>query len=81
MNALLLKAQTWFTELEIKTEERNNYPSNGQTCLAVNRDDVDKLCGIDVVYDIFLNELRTALGTNKFCLVGKDNDWLYIDTF
>ena len=81
MNALLLKAQTWFTELEIKTEERNNYPSNGQTCLAVNRDDVDKLCGIGVIYDIFLNELRTALGTNKFSLVGKDLEWLYIDTF
>ena len=54
-------------------------PSNNT--LAVNRDDIDKLCGVGVVYDIFLNELRSAIGTNKFSLVGKDMEWLYIDTF
>ena len=80
MNALLTKAQTWFTELEIKTKECEDtglYPAS----LMVNRDDIDKLCGIGVVYDIFLNELRTAIGTNKFSLIDKDLKWIYIDTF
>lgn len=76
MNALLTKAQTWFAELEIRTMD---CPSNNT--LAVNRDDIDKLCGVGVVYDIFLNELRSAMGTNKFSLVAKDREWLYIDTF
>lgn len=79
MNASLNRAQTWFTELEIKTEERNNYPSAGQTCLAVNRGDIDNFLGVD--YESLVNELRISLGTNKFSLIGKDLEWLYIDTF
>ena len=81
MNALLNRAQFWFRELGITTEERENFPEPGRTCLAVSRNGIDDLCGIGVVYDTVVNELRTSLGTNKFSLVSKDLEWLYIDTF
>ena len=81
MNALLEKANKWLTELGIRTEVKENFPVSGQTCIAVNRDDVDSLCGIGVVYEEFLNELRSALNTNKFTWVQKDLTWLYLDTF
>ena len=75
MNASLEKAQKWLTELGIRTEV------SAANTLAVNRDDIDNLCGIGVVYEEFLNELRSALGSNKFTWVGKDLSWLYLDTF
>jgi hypothetical protein len=72
MNALLDKAEKWLTELGIRVQAR-------PTCLMVNRDDIDSLCGIGVVYDEFLKELREALGTNKYYWSAKDREWLYLD--
>jgi hypothetical protein len=72
MNALIEKAKIWLNELGIRTEDR---PTN----LAVNRDDIDALCGIGVVYEEFLTELRSALGTNKFYWEQKDREWLYLN--
>lgn len=72
MNALLDKAEKWLTELGIRTQAR-------PTCLMVNRDDVDALCGIGIVYDGFLKEVRDALGTNKYYWSSKDREWLYLD--
>jgi hypothetical protein len=85
MNALLNRAQFWFRELEIATEERTDFPEPGRTCLAVSRAGVDNLLGClsgpIVVYDAIVDELRDAMGTNKFSLVTIDDLWIYIDTF
>ena len=81
MNALLNRAQFWFRELGVTAEERLDYPSPGHSCLAVSRDGIDDLCGIGVIYDSVIGELRGSLGTNKFSLIDKDRQWLYIDTF
>jgi hypothetical protein len=81
MNILLNRAQFWFRDLGITAEERVNFPEPGRTCLAVSRNGIDDLCGIGVVYESVVNELRSSLGSNKFSLVSKDHDWIYIDTF
>lgn len=81
MNASLNRAQFWFRELGITTEERVDFPDPGRSCLAISRNGIDDLCGIGVVYETVIDELRSALGTNKFSLVFKDLEWLYIDTF
>jgi hypothetical protein len=81
MNALLNRAQFWFRELGITTEERVDFPEPGRSCLAISRDGIDDLCGIGVVYETVINELRGAMGTNKFSLISKDREWIYIDTF
>jgi hypothetical protein len=74
MNASLVKAQTWLTELGIRT--------NPQTItLAINRDDIDALYGTVAIYDDFLNEIRSALGTNKYIWESKDREWIYLNTF
>jgi hypothetical protein len=78
LNASLEKARTWLTELGIRVEDSD---PTAVPCLKVNRDDIDSLCGIGVVYEVFLNELRSALGTNKFTWIAKDKEWLYLDTF
>lgn len=75
MKASLEKAQKWLIELGVATLPREN------GTLAVSRDDIDSLCGIGVIYEEFLNELRSALGSNKFTWVDKDREWLYLDTF
>ena len=78
LNASLEKARTWLTELGIRTEDSD---ATAVPCLKVSRDDVDNLCGIGVIYDVFLDELRSAIGTNKFTWLSKDREWLYLDTF
>ena len=81
MNASLNRAQFWFRELGITAEEKMDFPEPGKTCLAVSRNGIDDLCGIGVVYESVMVELRSSLGTNKFSLIDKDLEWLYIDTF
>lgn len=81
MNALLNRAQFWFRELGITAEEKMDFPEPGKTCLAVSRNGIDDLCGIGVIYESVMVELRSSLGTNKFSLIDKDLEWLYIDTF
>jgi hypothetical protein len=81
MNALLNRAQFWFHELGITTKEQTDFLEPGRTCLAVSRNGIDNLCGIGVVYETVVNELRGAMGTNKFSLISKDREWIYIDTF
>jgi len=81
MNALLNRAQFWFRELGVTTKESVDFPNLGRTCLAVSRNSIDDLCGIGVVYETVISELRASLGTNKFSLIDKDQEWLYIDTF
>jgi len=75
MNALLDRAGTWLTELGIKTKTCPAHP----TCLLVNRDDIDALCGAGTIYEEFLKEIREAFGTNKFYWSSKDREWLYLD--
>jgi hypothetical protein len=72
-NVQLDKAEKWFSELEIRTMA---HPS----CLWVNRDDIDKLFGIGVIYDEVLKELKSALGYTRFFWSGKDGEWLYLET-
>jgi hypothetical protein len=73
-NILLDQSKKWLTELGIRTIEQ-------QTCLLVNRDDIDNLCGIGVVYQSFLEELKTALNTKKLFWSYKDDTWLYLSSF
>ena len=69
----LERAQKWFTELEIRTKE-------GQNCLMVNRDDVDNLFGIGVIYDTVLVELKTGLNYTRYCWTYKDVQWIHLET-
>jgi len=69
----LERAQKWFTELEVRTEARQN-------CLLVNRDDIDKLFGIGVIYDTVLVELKTGLNYSRYYWTKKDREWLYLET-
>jgi hypothetical protein len=78
MNDLLIKAEKWLTELGIRTTDR-------QTVLGVNRDDMASLGATgeipETTYDNILRELRSAIGSNKFFWGGKDDDWLFLETF
>ncbi len=73
MNEALNAAEKWLTELGIRTIAR-------PTCLMVNRDDVDKLWGIGVVYDTVLNDIREGVGNKRLCFYQKDREWLYMDS-
>jgi hypothetical protein len=77
MNDLLKKAEKWLNELNIRT---NAAPAH----LMVHRDDM-LILGIDqvpeVAYDFILKEIRLAIGTNKFYWGGKDDIWMYLETF
>lgn len=75
MNMLLERANKWLSELGIRTEAETDGDS-----LKVSRDDIDSLCGIGVVYEAFLNELREALTTKKLIWTKKDNNWLWLTT-
>ena len=72
-NIQLQKAEKWFSELSVRTMTR-------PTCLMVNRDDIDKLFGIGIIYDEVLKELKEGVGYNRFCWINKDMEWLYLDT-
>ena len=74
MNVALDKAAKWLGELGIRTETT-------QSALKVNRDDVDAFFGIGVIYEEFLNELRTALDSKKLYWESKDREWLYLNSF
>jgi len=67
------RAEKWFNELEIRTIAR-------PTCLMVNRDDIDKLFGIGVIYETVLTELKNGLGYTRYYWTNKDSEWLYLET-
>jgi hypothetical protein len=46
----------------------------------VNRDDIDKLFGIGVIYDTVLVELKTGLNYSRYYWTKKDREWLYLET-
>ena len=54
----LERARTWFTELEIRTQDQGNR-------LLVNRDDIDNLFGIGTIYETVLTELKNGLGYTR----------------
>jgi len=72
MNALLVNAEKWLTELGIRTIAR-------PTCLMVNRDDVHLLCGDEANELLF--QLREALGTNKYFWATHDDNHYYLDVW
>ena len=72
-NTALDRAKKWFEELEVRTQEQNNR-------LLVNRDDIDKLFGVGVIYDAVLTELKNGLGYSRYCWAGKDHEWLFLET-
>jgi hypothetical protein len=72
-NMALERARTWFTELEIRTQDQGNR-------LLVSRDDVEKLFGFPVIYDTVLTELKNGLGYTRYCWAGKDREWLFLET-
>jgi hypothetical protein len=72
-NMALERAQKWFSELEIRTQEQGNR-------LLVNRDDVDSLFGIGTIYETVLTELKNGLGYTRYCWAGKDREWLFLET-
>jgi hypothetical protein len=72
-NMALERAQKWFGELEIRTEAQANR-------LLVNRDDIDNLFGVGVIYDTVLAELKNGLGYTRYCWAGKDREWLFLET-
>ena len=75
-NMALERAQKWFSELDIRTEEKQN-------CLFVNRSDMlilDSTQLPEVAYDFMLKELKSALGYTRYYWAGKDDEWLYLET-
>ena len=72
-NMALERAQKWFSELEVRTGELGNR-------LLVNRDDIDNLFGVGVIYDTVLTELKNGLGYSRYCWAGKDREWLFLET-
>lgn len=73
-NMLLTKSQTWLTELGIRSELSG-------TCLKVNRDDVVNFCNDDTkAATEILNGLKEAVSTKLFW-GGKDDDYLFLESF
>ena len=75
MNDIFLqRAEKWLSELGIKTIAC-------PTCLMVSRDDIENLCGIGVIYQAFLDEMKTALDAKRLYWSHKDDNWLYLSSF
>ena len=77
MNTSLNAAEKWLNEMGIKTIAR-------PTCLMVNRNDmVNTIDGEtpEISYGLMLKELRVALNTTKIFWGGKDDDYLYLESF
>lgn len=77
MNIELSNAEKWLTELGVKTCAR-------PTCLCVSRDDMMNVTSAfneDSAYTEILAELKSALNTKKLFWGGKDDDWIYLESF
>jgi hypothetical protein len=77
MNTSLSAAEKWFGELGIKTESHGH-------ALLVSRNDMMEIAGQEdenADYAYILKELRSALNSTKLFWSGKDDDWLYLETF
>ena len=72
-NNALERAQKWFHELEVQTIAT-------PTCLMVNRNDIDNLFGVGVIYDTVLMELKKGLDYSRYCWTYKDDNWLHLET-
>jgi hypothetical protein len=72
-NLLLQRAETWLSELGIKTFAR-------PTCLLVSK---ESLKSLDISDEDILKELRIALNSTRLYLrTGElDNEWFYLDSF
>jgi hypothetical protein len=66
-NLLLVRAEKWLGELGIRTERAD-------TCLKVNRDDAE-------VFMPLLDELKKGLNSPRLCWGGKDDVWLYLESY
>jgi hypothetical protein len=73
-HSILVQAQRWLTELEVKTEMRGEQ-------LLVNRTDMVCLApgGWESQYDEVLDALRKALNQGRLFWAGKDDEWLFLD--
>jgi hypothetical protein len=77
MNAVLLeRAEKWLGELGIKTQRV-------ESMLRVNR--TDMVSAIDGTwesqYDEILGELKKALNSPRLFWNGKDDEWLYLESY
>jgi len=77
MNILLDQAEKWLKELGISTIRIDGGD------LAVSRKDMVNLLGSDEdkTYGEILKELKSGCYSNKFCWMGKDDDYLYLGCF
>jgi hypothetical protein len=71
MNTVLNACEKWLSEMNVKTIAR-------PTCLMVSRDDVVNNLGDT---DEVLKALREATSSSKLFWAGKDDDYLYLESF
>ncbi len=79
MNTLLTGAEKWLAEMGIATIEC-------PTCLMVNRTDMMNVGGSDgsdetLIHDDVLSALKKSLNTTKIFWAGKDDNYLYLESF
>lgn len=76
MNIIFTQAEKWLNELGIRTMSQ-------PTFLMVSRDDmVSLLDGVaESQYEEILQQLRKALNSNKLFWGGKDDNWLWLQSF
>lgn len=76
-NIVLDQAKKWLGELGIRTE------SPGRFAVWVNRDDMVNLIGKGEAesYAEVLSNLKSELNSSKLFWSGKDDNWLYLESF
>jgi len=76
-NNLLKQAEKWLGELGIRTKIIS------PAILGVNRDDMVSLMPgtWEEQYAEILKEMSGALGTKKLFFGGKDDEWIYLESF
>ena len=75
-NMLLERAEKWLGELGIKTQQAGSM-------LAVNRTDmVNATLGTwESAYDEILSELKKGLNSPRLFWAGKDDEWLWLESY
>lgn len=75
-NMLLERAEKWLGELGIKTQQAGSM-------LFVNRTDmVNAIPGTaESQYDEILGELKKALNSPRLYWTGKDDEWLWLESY
>lgn len=75
-NMLLERAEKWLGELGIKTQQAGSM-------LAVNRTDmVNAIEGTwESQYDEILSELKKALNSPRLYWTGKNDEWLWLESY